>query len=64
MVLQKLYNQADDALEYQLLRRRSFLAFLDLTGSSAVLAAKTIWLFRDRLAQAELCTKLFDQVQQ
>ena len=64
LVLQQLYNLADDALEYQLLDRRSFLAFLDLTGSSTIPDAKTIWLFRDRLAQAELGTKLFDQVQQ
>lgn len=28
LVLQKLYNLADDALEYQLLDRRSFLRFL------------------------------------
>jgi transposase len=64
LVLQQLYNLADDALEYQLLDRRSFLAFLDLTGSSTIPDAKTIWLFRDRLAQAELGTKLFGQVQQ
>lgn len=64
LVLQQLYNLADDALEYQLLDRRSFLSFLDLTGSSTIPDAKTIWLFRDRLAQAGLGTQLFDQVQQ
>jgi len=31
LVLQQLYNPADDAVEYQLLERRSFLRFLDLT---------------------------------
>jgi IS5 family transposase len=50
LVLQQLYNLADDALEYQLLDRRSFLRFLDLTESSSIPDAKTIWLFRDRLA--------------
>src|SRR5476649_2541508 len=35
LVLQQLYNLADDALEYQLLDRRSFLQFLDLTESSS-----------------------------
>jgi hypothetical protein len=48
LVLQQLYNQADDALEYQLLDRRSFLRFLDLTESSSISDAKAIWLFRDR----------------
>jgi IS5 family transposase len=64
LILQQLYNLADDALEYQLLDRRSFLQFLGLTESSTIPDAKTIWLFRDRLAQAGLGTKLFDQVQQ
>lgn len=64
LVLQQLYNLADDALEYQLLDRRSFLSYLGLTDSSAIPDAKTIWLFRDRLAQAGLGTQLFDQVQQ
>ena len=49
---QRLYNFADDALEYQLLDRRSFLQLLDLTEWSNIPHAKTIWLFRDRLAQA------------
>lgn len=35
LVLQQLYNLADDALEYQLLDRRSFLRFLDMTESSS-----------------------------
>lgn len=35
------YNLADDALEYQLLDRRSFLQFLDLTESSSIPDAKT-----------------------
>ncbi|NMM28358.1 MAG: IS5 family transposase [Glaciimonas sp.] len=64
LVLQQLYNLADDALEYQLLDRRSFLLFLGLTDSSTIPDAKTIWLFRDRLAQAGLGAQLFGQVQQ
>ncbi|HEY6054345.1 MAG TPA: transposase, partial [Gaiellaceae bacterium] len=46
------------------LDRRSFLQFLGLTDSSTIPDAKTIWLFRDRLAQAGLGTQLFEQVQQ
>src|SRR5471030_3280864 len=64
LVLQQLYNLADDALEYQLLDRRSFLQFLDLTESSSIPDAKTIWLFRDRLAQAGVGNQIFEQVQQ
>jgi len=64
LVLQQLYNLADDALEYQLLDRRSFLQFLDLTESSSIPDAKTIWLFRDRLAQAGVGNQIFAQVQQ
>ena len=64
LVQQQLYNLADDALEYQLLDRRSFLQFLGLTESSTIPHAKTIWLFRDRLAQAGMGARLFDQVQQ
>ena len=64
LVLQQLYNLADDALEYQLLDRRSFLQFLDLTESSSIPDSKTIWLFRDRLAQAGVGHQIFEQVQQ
>ena len=64
LVLQQLYNLADDALEYQLLDRRSFLLFLGLIDSSKIPDAKTIWLFRDRLAQAGVGAQLFDNVQQ
>src|SRR5471032_2109539 len=64
LVLQQLYNLADDALEYQLLDRRSFLQFLDLTESSSIPDAKTICLFRDRLAQAGAGMLVFEQVQQ
>jgi len=63
LVLQQLYNLADDALEYQLLDCRSFLQFLELTESSSIPDAKTIWLFRDRLAQAFVGNQIFEQVQ-
>jgi IS5 family transposase len=64
LVLQQLYNLADDALEYPLLDRRSFLRFLDLTESSSIPDAKTIWLFRDRLAQVGVGNQVFEQDQQ
>jgi len=64
LVLQQLYNLLDDALEYQLLDRRSFLRFLDLTESGSIPDAKTIWLFRDHLAQAGVGNQVFEQIQQ
>lgn len=48
LVLQQLDNLAYDALEYQLLDRRSFLQFLDLNESSSIPDAETSWLFRGR----------------
>lgn len=63
LVLQQLYNLSDDALEYQLLDRRSFLQLLELTDGSSIPDSKTIWLCRDRLAQAGAGTPVFDQVQ-
>ena len=62
LMLQQLYKLADDALEYRLLDRRSFLQFLGLTESSSISDAKAIWLFRERLAQAGLGNQIFEQV--
>ena len=64
LVLQQLYDLADDALECHLLDRRGFLLFLDRAGISSIPDAKTIWLFRDRLAQAGVGDQVFEQVQQ
>src|SRR5471032_986361 len=64
LVLQQLYNLADDALEYQLLDCRSFLQFLDLTESSSIPDEKPIWRFGDRVAQACADRVVFEQVQQ
>ncbi|MYN30117.1 hypothetical protein [Duganella levis] len=47
-----------------MLDRRSFLQFFDLTESSSVPYAKTIWLFLGRLAQAGVGNQIFEQVQQ
>jgi len=55
---------ADDALEYQLLDRRSFLRFLNLTESSSIPCAMTIRLFRDRLAQTGVGNRVFERFRQ
>jgi len=61
LILQSLYNLADDALEQQILDRLSFLRFLGLTLGDKVPDAKTIWLFRETLGQAGLERVLFDR---
>lgn len=49
LVLQRLYNLSDDAVEYQINDRLSFMRFLGLDFASRVPDARTIWLFRDQL---------------
>src|SRR5688572_10575914 len=61
LVLQSLYNLADDRLEFQIRDRLSFMRFVGLDLCERVPDAKTIWLFRERLAQAGLVEKLFAQ---
>lgn len=59
LVLQALYNLSDDQTEYQIRDRLSFMRFLGLAMDGTVPDAKTIWLFRERLAQAGAVEKLF-----
>jgi transposase, IS5 family len=59
LVLQSLYNLSDDATEYQIRDRLSFMRFLGLTLGDRVPDAKTIWLFREQLTAAELIETLF-----
>ena len=54
LVLQHLYNLSDDAMEYQLLDRASFLRFAGLEQSGRVPDAKTLWLKRERLKKQDL----------
>jgi transposase, IS5 family len=59
LVLQSLYNLSDDAMEYQIRDRLSFMRFLGLTLGDRVPDAKTIWLFREELGKAGLVKRLF-----
>jgi IS5 family transposase len=59
LILQSLYNLSDDALEYQIRDRLSFMRFVGLTLADRVPDAKTIWLFREQLTQAGLTESLF-----
>jgi IS5 family transposase len=63
LVLSALYNLSDDQIEYQVRDRLSFMRFLRLGLGDRVPDAKTVWLYRDALAQAgkvEELFKLFD----
>lgn len=59
LILQRYYNVSDDAVEYAILDRLSFMRFLGLGINDAVPDAKTIWLFRDKLTAGGMVEKLF-----
>lgn len=60
LILQRYYNVSDDAIEYAILDRLSFMRFLGLGINENVPDAKTIWLFRDNLTKGSMIEKLFD----
>jgi transposase, IS5 family len=60
LVLQALYNLSDDQVEYQIRDRLSFMRFLGLGLEDRVPDATTVWLYREKLAQAGLVEALFD----
>src|SRR3954462_4993813 len=60
LVLQALYNLSDDQLEYQICDRLSFMRFLGLGLADRVPDATTVWLYREKLAQAGLVEALFE----
>ena len=61
IVLCELYNLSDDQVEYQLRDRLSFMRFLGLGLEDGVPDAKTVWLYRDVLAQEGVIEELFDE---
>ena len=60
IVLCALYNLSDDQVEYQLRDRLSFMRFLGSGLEDRVPDAKTVWLYREHLAQAGVIEALFD----
>jgi IS5 family transposase len=64
LILQRYYNVSDDATEYAILDRLSFMRFLGLGINDPVPDAKTIWLFRDRLTAGGMIEKLFAHLDQ
>ncbi|KQO42488.1 hypothetical protein ASF08_12855 [Methylobacterium sp. Leaf85] len=59
LVLQTLYTLSDDATEFQIRARLSFIHFLRLGFEDAVPDAKTVWLFREHLTWAGAINALF-----
>ncbi len=61
LVLSALYNLSDDQIEYQVRDRLSFMRFLGLGLEDRVPDSKTVWLYREVLAQAGMVEALFKQ---
>lgn len=59
VVLESLYNLSDQQMEFQIRDRLSFMRFLGLSLDDRVPDEKTIWLFKDTLAQRKVTGKLF-----
>jgi IS5 family transposase len=61
LILQKLYNMADEKTEYLIMDRLSFQRFLGLQLCDKVPDATTIWLFREELNKAKILQSIFDE---
>jgi IS5 family transposase len=61
LMLQTLYNLADEAVEYQIRDRLSFMRFLGLEMYDSVPDGTTVWRFRERLKELKLIKPLFDR---
>lgn len=64
LVLQGLYGLSDEALEYQVTDRLTFMRFLRIELSGSVPDAKTVWLFREQLREGKIFDRLFEQFHQ
>jgi IS5 family transposase len=59
LILQSLYNLSDEAMEFMIHDRLSFMRFLGLGASDRIPDARTIWRFRDELSRADMAERLF-----
>ena len=64
LILQSLYNLADDTMEYMIRDRLSFMRFLGLSLTEKIPDAKTVWKFREQLTEAKLIRPLFDKFEE
>lgn len=60
LILQRYYNLSDEQTEFQIKDRFSFMDFLGLQIGDKIPDEKTIWLFKETLAKANLAQTLFD----
>src|SRR5215469_5517723 len=60
LILQKLYNMADDKTEFQINDRLSFRRFLNIQMHDTVPDAKTIWHFREELKETKVLERIFE----
>jgi len=60
LVLQSLYNLADEQVEFQIRDRLSCMRFLGLGVEDTVPDATTVWNFRERLNALGLLKPLFE----
>lgn len=51
LVLKRLYNLSDEAMEYQLLDRMSYKRFCGLADSRTIPDRTTIWIFENRIGE-------------
>ena len=61
LILQSLYDLSDEQIEYQVRDRLSFTRFLGLGLEDAIPDGTTLWVFREKLAQAGLVETLFER---
>lgn len=61
LILGRLHNLSDEALERQIRRDLSFMSFLDLSLADAVPDQKTFWEFRQKLGAEEGFSQLFER---
>ena len=60
LILQKYYNLSDEQTEFQINDRTSFKQFLNLKLGDKIPDEKTIWHFKEQLANKNLSLKLFE----
>ena len=60
IILQRYYNLSDEQTEYQINDRMSFMRFLDLTIADDVPDSRTVWSFREQLADLKLIEPIFN----
>lgn len=61
LFLQRVYNISDNQVEYQIKDRMSFREFLDIQSVDDVPDEKTVWKYKNIMANAGIGIKLFDK---